>query len=735
MNKLIVVLNLLLSVSGFSMRETQPAYKLANGCYSIQNSVTSKFLATGKQGRYGFFSHKSYFYMKPSGLGRYLMYDVGRHFLGRSLLNLKRSQNPSETTEWRIFELSEAGYYTIENLAGTLRLRHRMAVPAMAAVSRHGFGTRDVHPRQRFKLLKEDMDNCAEFPELSINARVKPSFYTPKDPSQPVFGYADIHSHLAFPKTMNGLAMSGEVFHPYGVERALGSCEKDHGERGGMNFLELQFTESSKDGYDTSGYPNFNFWPSRRSATHVQAYYKWVERAYYSGLRVLVSHATGNPSFCQLLGLLKLKISKGNCSGLDAVEAQTQYMYELQDYVDAQHGGPGSGWFRIVRSPGEARQVIADNKLAVVLGVEHGTLFNCKDPYSDCSFDYIDYQLDKLHDMGIRSVFPIHRFDNEFGGTQLQSRTPGAWMHLTSKMSTSKIETVTDLLRPGKLLNEDIGGRYFEVEECPEGVEGVSSIKNMREFIEVDFGNVAESLKDIPVIGGTVSFLIDRVFLSKLGTAPEYLEFQNGTRACNARGLQPKGEHLIRGLMKRGMIIEGDHMSYATYAATLDILEEESYSGFVSSHGWFEDNETVRHRIFSLGGIISPLSRNPSHIRGKILKQDREMKNYPQFHSGMGIGSDFQGLATQASADGAIRIDYPFTSVDGHVEFLKPKAGKREFNYSKEGLAHYGLMAEWVRNLEMLDEGRQTKAVDMFMNSAEAYLQMWERAYDYGKAH
>src|SRR3546814_18942075 len=57
--------------------------------------------------------------------------------------------------------------------------------------------------------------------------------------------------------------------------------------------------------------------------------------------------------------------------------AQVKYLYQLQDYVDAQEGGPGKGWFRIVSSPADARKVINDGKLAVVPGLEFADLFNC----------------------------------------------------------------------------------------------------------------------------------------------------------------------------------------------------------------------------------------------------------------------------------------------------------------------------------------------------------------------
>ena len=39
---------------------------------------------------------------------------------------------------------------------------------------------------------------------------------------------------------------------------------------------------------------------------------------------------------------------------MDGVRLQAKDLRQLQDYIDAQNGGPGKGWFRIVTTPFEA---------------------------------------------------------------------------------------------------------------------------------------------------------------------------------------------------------------------------------------------------------------------------------------------------------------------------------------------------------------------------------------------
>ena len=36
---------------------------------------------------------------------------------------------------------------------------------------------------------------------------------------------------------------------------------------------------------------------------------------------------------------------------MDSVRREVQDMHELERYIDAQSGGPGKGWYRIVESP------------------------------------------------------------------------------------------------------------------------------------------------------------------------------------------------------------------------------------------------------------------------------------------------------------------------------------------------------------------------------------------------
>ncbi|HNJ78374.1 MAG TPA: Coagulation factor 5/8 type domain-containing protein, partial [Marmoricola sp.] len=69
---------------------------------------------------------------------------------------------------------------------------------------------------------------------------------------------------------------------------------------------------------------------------------------------------------------------------------------------------------------------------------------------------------------------------------------------------------------------------------------------------------------------------------------------------CNKLGLTELGEYALKGMMKRHMLVELDHMSARAADRALDILEDANYPGVVSSHTWTDPS--YFSRIYQLGG-------------------------------------------------------------------------------------------------------------------------------------
>ena len=57
--------------------------------------------------------------------------------------------------------------------------------------------------------------------------------------------------------------------------------------------------------------------------------------------------------------------------------------------------------------------------------------------------------------------------------------------------------------------------------------------------------------------------------------------------------------------------------------------------------------------------------------------------------------------------------------------FDRQVSGNRTFNLNRDGMAHYGMLADQIQDIR---EHSGPEAYEAIMKSAEGYLQMWERA-------
>jgi hypothetical protein len=211
-------------------------------------------------------------------------------------------------------------------------------------------------------------------------------------------------------------------------------------------------------------------WPSPTALSEEGDYYTGVERAWRAGLRIFVTDLVDNEQLCQEMTVRHLP-----CNDMSSVHVQSKDLYALQGYIDAQSGGPGKGWFRIVTDPFQARRVINRGKLAVIDGIEVSRIFGCGEQNNvpGCSTAQVDAGLKEVHALGVRTFFPIHEFDNAFGGTKMIAGEAGAVVNAGNREATGSFWTVepcpaedqdaeqTSLPGgglPGELLNGPVAG-------------------------------------------------------------------------------------------------------------------------------------------------------------------------------------------------------------------------------------------------------------------------------------
>jgi microsomal dipeptidase-like Zn-dependent dipeptidase len=553
-------------------------------------------------------------------------------------------------------------------------------------------------------------------------------------PDGDVYGIVDMHSHLLSNFAFAGALFHGSPFHRLGVPHALHDCSVVHGENGRVDFFGYAYDaggndvdlaalipnmlagELSADNHATAGYPDFTEWPdSRKRSTHQTQYHRWLERAWLGGLRLVVQHATSNAVNCNIAVGEGWTRARYDCEDMTAVDRQLDAVYEMERYLDAQAGGPGLGWFRIVTTPAEAREVIEDGKMAVILGIEVSDLFNChltpRPGGPVCDEAHVEAQLDAYMDRGVRALFPNHKYDNAF--------TPGDG-------SDSFIEA-------GNFLNS---GYYTnKVTDCPTGFAAGF------DHGEVSLGGLLEPREEYQSTPpNDFSGLADAPIATMLPHVAEFLEGPVEGDFCQNGTLTDVGETLIAGIMARGLLLEVDHLPRWSYVRAFELLEAADYPA-LGTHG-----RDYNGKLYETGGLSTGdvgRCRNPDQPGATWAgrRSRLEQMTAAGMHPSLGFGFDYNGFAggpgPRFGPDGCATpqddpITYPFTSVDGAVTFEQPVAGNRSFDFNQEGMAHMGLLPELIEDARR--DGATDEDLEALFRSAEGYLRMWERAQARGAA-
>jgi microsomal dipeptidase-like Zn-dependent dipeptidase len=517
---------------------------------------------------------------------------------------------------------------------------------------------------------------CPSYPEIEVGARG----HSPPGPVAygEVSGLIDAHMHHMAFEFLGGRAHCGRPWHRFGAPFALQDCP-DHEPNGAGAILENTVSYGNPAGtHDTDGWPTFEGWPHHASLTHEQSYYKWLERAWRGGLRIFVNLLVENEVLCELYPL-----KKNSCNEMQSARLQAKRMRQLQDYIDAQNGGPGKGWFRIVRNPFQARKVINQGKLAVVMGLEVSKPFDCGrfNGQPTCTRQSLDRKIDQIHDLGVRQLELVNKFDNAFTGVAGDSGETG---------------TITN---SGNFYDT---GRFWAMESCEDPRYSDRT------------PTAAHYHNDDALIANGFEALIPK------GAVPVYPD----PPLCNTLRLSDLGEHAIRRIIDKEMIFDPDHMGVYARRDALGVLEEERYSGVISSHSW--STEDALPRIYKLGGVVTPYA---GASQGFVNK----WRTIRKYHSGrqyfgFGYGADMNGFGSQGGprgADAENPVTYPFRSYDGEVTLTQQRSGSRVYDINTDGVAHYGLYPDWIEDLRMLAGDRIIRDMG---RGAEAYLQMWERA-------
>jgi microsomal dipeptidase-like Zn-dependent dipeptidase len=355
------------------------------------------------------------------------------------------------------------------------------------------------------------------------------------------------------------------------------------------NFFELATLGSPN--YDpgpqhqVDGIPTFNGWPHFLDGGHQQMYYKWLERAYEGGMRLLVNLAVNNKVLCNLSFTRdKHKYSRdpdGNeiaysCEDMSTADDQIEAMKALEKFIDDENNG--DGWYRIAESAAHAREIIRDGDMAVIIGIEVDTLVGClPDSEEKCTKEYIEQQVEDYYEKGVRYLFSIHGFDNIFAGPALYN---DIFVYANLVVNHDRVDFWDCSAEPFnytyKLVNDEGHGLG-------------------------PLGWFYETLNDY----------------YSLPTIPDY------DAHCNRRGLTEIGEVLVKAMMKNHMIFDIDHLS----EITMHGLKGKKFTRLAQTHKLLSDydlTDSIRKYVKDRDGLTIP-------VDGVTITQDDINEFFQEF--------------------------------------------------------------------------------------------------------
>lgn len=493
-------------------------------------------------------------------------------------------------------------------------------------------------------------------------------------------------------------------------------------------------------------------WPAWDTPSHQQHWWGHVYDAHQRGLQILTVSVLSADPFARLMpGPYRTPYEVV----IDQLQATRRFV-QLHD------------WAEIATGPEEARKIIQDGRLAVVISLEGNFPF-CKDLPCGAGADEttpagVSATLDEYQSLGLVSLQPVAHFDNPFGGTAVfsQALLTLQWLY-------------EEIHRDGDISVDEI------LAAVPAGTAlGRPEVQHVLQVLGVDtvpqatireFGQLKDFHALLGLFGGVSGAQCE---LRDSGAEMPCGECLKNRRECrNQLGLTELGEWLVDEMMSRGMLVDIAHLSdqgvadvekrimarqpipypiYLSHGNPREVLPEDGE--FKAPYMEKPSSDDHLKLIASVGGIFgqrtgadqvkttdTDLCQGSSATFAEALRYLVDLDQEEDYQLAVGFALDMNGMTQQSVPRFVDRTDARTERRSRRAACLGDEDQQArqadllsddpatlhtdERRLNTHGLGHIGLLGAYVDDLRSV--GLAEEYLRVLDSSAESFLQMWER--------
>ncbi|MBL4617823.1 MAG: membrane dipeptidase [Robiginitomaculum sp.] len=591
----------------------------------------------------------------------------------------------------------------------------------------------------------------------------------------PITGYVMTHEHPMVAMSFGGnYAFTGannnfaNGIMTNGYTASCGGCQIgqlcDHGEVKGNIIAALGALGGDMGDHSS------RMGPRHDSFSHVRYSTEWIKEAYSppqnrfrdARMRIMVAFASDNEPMCETLYYQNLGGggTGGNgyaCTPGDSIRSLERQIQKTKDWAAA-----NSDWMQIAYSAADARRIVNMNKLAIIIGVESDYTFGAENK----TFDPVN-RLNRLYNKGVRTFYMAHKVNSRLVGADVfapKSTSLGKAVRANQAIAgcfyyddNVGVFPLSRVLSKAERLTTSAYRHYYcdNDDRCGEN--------NIRGFGFTNQCNAKLSeISEVNMLNYVVNKGNEEFNGFKIYPSPPGFSGSGGTTGGsnsdrynierNNLGLSIDGERVVRAAMRKGMMINIDHISSKARTEMRRISAEfkgyplnafhnrpnamligrSSLTQAAKSTPYpneydFDDNELnyIKNTGGFFGAILGPMDAKEDMVDSGVdsncprtATENAKMLAY-LLDKGLSVGYalDF-ATVTKGFSSRTFEGCGLSEGSDGMQKF-----GRHETN----GLQHIGMMKKFHKELETV--GLKPKYLRKLKNDgAEQFLQMWERS-------